>query len=82
MEDPPRSGVKEAVAQCKRAGILPVMITGDHAATALAIGQRLGIAESPSQVMTGPELDRLDDGALSKRCSNTAFSPGCLQNTR
>ena len=67
MEDPPRSGVKEAVAQCKRAGILPVMITGDHAATALAIGQRLGIAESPSQVMTCPELDRLDDGALSKK---------------
>lgn len=67
MEDPPRPGVKEAVAQCKRAGILPVMITGDHAATALAIGQRLGIAGSPSQVMTGPELDRLDDGALSKK---------------
>lgn len=67
MEDPPRPGVKEAVAQCKRAGILPVMITGDHAATALAIGQRLGIAESSSQVMTGPELDRLDDGALSKK---------------
>ena len=67
MEDPPRPGVKEAVAQCKRAGILPVMITGDHAATALAIGQRLGIAESPSQVMTCPELDRLDDGALSKK---------------
>ena len=67
MEDPPRPGVKEAVTQCKRAGILPVMITGDHAATALAIGQRLGIAESPSQVMTGLELDRLDDGALSKK---------------
>lgn len=67
MEDPPRPGVKEAVAQCKRAGILPVMITGDHAATALAIGQRLGIAESSSQVMTGPELDWLDDGALSKK---------------
>ena len=67
MEDPPRPGVKEAVAQCKRAGILPVMITGDHAATALAIGQRLGIAESSSQVMTGLELDRLDDGALSKK---------------
>ena len=67
MEDPPRPGVKEAVAQCKRAGILSVMITGDHAATALAIGQRLGIAESSSQVMTGPELDRLDDGALSKK---------------
>lgn len=56
MEDPPRPGVKEAVIQCKRAGILPVMITGDHAATALAIGKRLQIATSPSQVMTGQEL--------------------------
>ena len=67
MEDPPRPGVKEAVAQCKRAGILPVMITGDHAATALAIGKRLGMAESASQVMTGRELDSLDDGDLSRK---------------
>ncbi len=67
MEDPPRPGVKEAVAQCQRAGILPVMITGDHAATALAIGKRLGMAENSSQVMTGQELDRLDDGELSKK---------------
>lgn len=67
MEDPPRPGVKEAVIQCKRAGILPVMITGDHAATALAIGKRLQIATSPSQVMTGQELDRLSDGELSQK---------------
>ena len=67
MEDPPRPGVKEAVAQCKRAGILPVMITGDHAATALAIGKRLGMAESASQVMTGRDLDGLDDGDLSRK---------------
>jgi len=67
MEDPPRPGVKEAVAQCKKAGILPVMITGDHAATALAIGKRLGMAESPSQVITGKELDCLDDGDLSQK---------------
>lgn len=67
MEDPPRPGVKEAVAQCKRAGILPVMITGDHAATALAIGKRLQMASSPSQVMTGQELERLDDGQLSEK---------------
>ena len=67
MEDPPRPGMKEAVAQCKRAGILPVMITGDHAATALAIGKRLGMAESASQVMTGRDLDGLDDGDLSRK---------------
>ncbi len=67
MEDPPRPGVKEAVAQCKRAGILPVMITGDHAATAFAIAQRLGIAERTAQVLSGQELDRLDDAALSRK---------------
>lgn len=67
MEDPPRPGVKEAVTQCKKAGILPVMITGDHAATALAIGKRLGMAERPSQVITGKELDCLDDGDLSQK---------------
>lgn len=67
MEDPPRPGVKEAVAQCKRAGILPVMITGDHAATALAIGKRLQMASSPSQVITGQELDRLSDTELSQK---------------
>ena len=67
MEDPPRPGVKEAVAQCKGAGILPVMITGDHAATAFAIAQRLGMAERPSQVLTGQELDRLDEAQLAQR---------------
>lgn len=67
MEDPPRPGVKEAVAQCKRAGILPVMITGDHAATAFAIAQRLGIAERNAQVLSGQELDWLDDNVLSQK---------------
>ena len=65
MEDPPRSGVKAAVAECKRAGILPVMITGDHAATALAIGKRLGFAKENSGVITGSELDRLSEAELS-----------------
>ncbi len=65
MEDPPRPGVKAAVAQCKRAGIIPVMITGDHAATALAIAKRIGIADETSGVMTGSELDRLSETELS-----------------
>lgn len=67
MEDPPRQGVKAAVSECKRAGILPVMITGDHAATALAIGKRIGITDDTSGVMTGAELDRLSEAELSKK---------------
>lgn len=67
MEDPPRQGVKAAVLECRRAGIIPVMITGDHAATALAIGKRIAIADDSSGVMTGAELDRLSEAELSKK---------------
>ncbi len=67
MEDPPRQGVKAAVLECKRAGILPVMITGDHAATALAIGKRLAIAGENAGVLTGSELERLSEAELSQK---------------
>lgn len=67
MEDPPRQGVKAAVSQCKRAGILPVMITGDHAATALAIARRVGIAAEGDEALTGPELDRLSERELDAK---------------
>lgn len=67
MEDPPRPGVKAAVSQCKQAGILPVMITGDHAATALAIARRIGIAGEGDEAVTGAELDRLSESELSKK---------------
>lgn len=67
MEDPPRKGVKTAVETCKKAGIIPVMITGDHAATAFAIGKRLGIAESNSGIITGSELDKLGDSELTRK---------------
>lgn len=64
MIDPPRKGVREAVAACKGAGITPVMITGDHRATAFAIASRLGIAESEGQVVTGAELDAMSPASL------------------
>ena len=67
MIDPPRAGVKEAVAACRTAGILPVMITGDHRDTAFAIARRLGIAEQESEVVTGAELDAMSEGELAAR---------------
>lgn len=63
--DPPRPEAIEAVANCRKAGIRVVMITGDHAATALAIARRLGIAEQP-KALTGQQLDAMDDAALKR----------------
>ena len=57
--DPPRPEAAEAVAACKTAGIIPVMITGDHPATARAIAERLGIVEAGSKVLGGSELAKL-----------------------
>lgn len=63
--DPPRGEVKEAVAQCISAGITPVMITGDHPATARAIASQLGILDDgDGRVMTGVELAQLDQAAF------------------
>ena len=67
MTDPPRPQAKSAVAACKKAGIRPVMITGDHAMTAEAIAAELGIYSTGSGVMTGAELDKLSQQELEKR---------------
>jgi len=65
--DPPREEAREAVGSCKTAGIVPVMITGDHPATARAIARRLGILEDGDAVMTGQELATLSQQELQTR---------------
>lgn len=66
MIDPPREGVKEAVATCKKAGIKTVMITGDHIITAKAIAKELGILRRNDIAITGNELDKVPQDRLEK----------------
>ena len=66
MMDPPREEVFEAIKVCRKAGILPIMITGDHKETAFAIAQKLGIASDESEVITGQELNNIPDEEFCK----------------
>ena len=68
--DPPREEAISAVARCRSAGIRVKMITGDHGVTARAIAAQLGIGDGGG-VVTGPELDRIDDDALKQRVLDT-----------
>ncbi len=72
MIDPPRPEAKAAVATCRQAGIRPVMITGDHIATASAIARELGILQDGDEAVTGTELDAMDDAALDARVGQIA----------
>lgn len=64
MMDPPRREVKEALEQCKTAGVRTVMITGDQMATALAVGKAIGLIEGDALALGGEDLDGMDDAAL------------------
>ena len=66
MIDPPRLEVKDAVQECKEAGIKTVMITGDHKITAIAIAKSLGILENDDEAITGTELEEMSDDDLIK----------------
>lgn len=72
MIDPPRPEAKQAVALCRRAGIKPVMITGDHVVTASAIAKELGILLDTDKAITGAELDAMSDEELDKQVENIA----------
>ncbi|RSZ64199.1 HAD family hydrolase [Corynebacterium hylobatis] len=73
MMDPPREGVKQAIADCQSAGIRVMMITGDHPGTAEAIGRRLGL-RSRLGPLTGAEMARLDDSELRGRLRDTSIA--------
>ena len=79
MIDPPRPEVKDAVKLCKRAGIKPIMITGDHKDTAVAIAKEIGIITDESMAITGQELDKLKDEdfteTVKKYCVYARVSP-------
>ena len=70
MIDPPRIEVKASIEEAKRAGITPIMITGDHKNTAVAIAKELGIATDISQSLTGSEIDSIPDEKFAKEINN------------
>ncbi len=66
LQDPPRKEIESAVKKCRKAGMRPVMITGDYKDTAFAIAKKVGIVQSLSEVMSGEEIDKLDDSDFLK----------------
>lgn len=68
--DPPRIEVRDAVLKCKLAGIQPVMITGDHKNTALAIAKSINICNTDDQAITGEEIEKISDEELRKKIKN------------
>ena len=70
MIDPPREEVKASIVECKKAGIIPIMITGDHKNTAFAIGNELGMADNINQCMSGSEIDNYSQEEFNKIVNN------------
>lgn len=70
MMDPPRPEVKKSIEACENAGIATVMITGDHKETAIAVAKELNLLKSDSIILTGPELELIDDDHLKENLRN------------
>lgn len=73
LQDPPRLEARQAIADCRAAGIRPVMITGDHPATALAIARELGLYHEGEEVITGNDLKREGRGLLDEKVLHTSI---------
>lgn len=73
MHDPPRPEARQAVSKCLKAGIRVVMITGDHPATAHAVGKDLGILDGINGVLTGNDLATMDDAGLKEKVEGTSI---------
>ena len=71
LSDPVRPEVADAIQECYEAGIRVIMITGDYPGTAKSIALQIGL-RSPDQIITGPELDRMDDNTLRERIENVS----------
>jgi Ca2+-transporting ATPase len=80
MIDPPRDEAKDAVDRARRAGVRPVMITGDHPRTAVVIARELGISGN-DRVISGADLERLDDGALDAAVAEYPSMPASTPRT-
>lgn len=72
MQDPPREESAEAVEKCKRAGIMPIMITGDHLVTASAIARKIGILDDTRRAVEGGEIESLTDEELDEFVTDVA----------
>ena len=72
MIDPVRPEVKDAIVECRNAGIKPIMITGDHRYTAVAIAMELGIIQNKDEAITGAELDEISDEELPNKIEHYA----------
>ena len=66
MVDPPRASVADAVARCHRAGVRIIVVTGDHGLTATAVARSVGIVSGDPTVVTGEDVDHLDEPALDR----------------
>lgn len=81
LADPPRESVKSDIESCTRAGVRVVMITGDNGITASSIAKQINMPNSEN-IITGDELQKMNDEELRERVRNVSGSPECFRNIK